>query len=71
MEIYQATTICSRSGITVYPHYNPVKKLHYIVQNNNGTLTTYEKGISAKEINNAMTLTYVSIAKQLLKDEKL
>jgi hypothetical protein len=71
MEIYQATSICSRKGVTVYPHYNPIKKLHYIVQNNNGTLTTYEKGIRAKEINNAMTLTYVSIAKQLMKDEEL
>ena len=66
MDINEASAICIRRGILVYPVV--IGGRHQIEYSNNGISQTRYKKIlkTPKEINEAMTKTYIFLAKKLL-----
>lgn len=63
MEINQAINICLKKGIKVYPEF--IKPYWRVAVKNKGKIKISDKPHTSKTINQALTNTYIFLAKKL------
>ena len=65
MDVNKAMSICFKNKVKIYPFYNKTTRMWSVVVDIDGNATKLPKEIKQKQLNDAITKSYIFYAKRL------